>query len=98
MIVIRVELWSARDGARTELARMRIANDGQRALLGDGRSTYRGETFTGRSAATLDRGQVNRSGVVRSWPSESVHVWNLVAAMLAAMGYGKHAASAGGKI
>lgn len=89
MIVVRVELWSARTGERTELARMRISNDG----AGTPRvADYFGATHRGRSAAVLDRGVVQRSGVVEGFPRQSLHVWHLVARMLAAMGYGAAAA------
>lgn len=83
MIVVRVELWSARTGQRTELARMRIANVGGDQRLRD----YEGVTFRGRSAAALDRADVSRTGSLKAFPSESLHVWNLVARMLAGMGY-----------
>lgn len=83
MIVVRVELWSARTGARTELARMRIANDGTGVAA---RRSYDGQTLAGRSAAALDRGRVQRTGRVADFPAERLHVWNLVAAMLGAMG------------
>ena len=83
MIVVRVELWSARTGARTELARMRISNVGG----GGNARNYAGETLRGRSAAALDRGDVTRRGQLTGFPAESLHVWNLVARMLAGMGY-----------
>jgi len=83
MIVVRVELWSARTGERTELARMRISNVGG----GGNARNYAGETFRGRDAATLDQGQITRRGRLDRFPAESLHVWNLVARMLAGMGY-----------
>lgn len=86
MIVVRVELWSARDGSRRELARMRIANDGQSVDVR--RGDYLGETFVGRSSRVLDFENVSRRGVVRGWRRQDLHVWNLVAGMLGAMGYG----------
>lgn len=89
MIVVRVELWSAVNGRRTELARMRIANDGETTVANPKLGTYVGETLRGRSSATLDRGIVQRRGKVRDWPREALHVWNLVARMLGAMGYDK---------
>lgn len=86
MIVVRVELWSARDGSRRELARMRICNDGGTADAR--RGDYVAETFVGRSAGALDRGAVSRRGRLDRWPRQDRHVWNLVAALLGAMGYG----------
>lgn len=84
MIVVRVELWSAITGQKTELARLHIANDGTRA---GARRNYDGQAFVGRDSAALDRGLVSRHGQVRNFPSQRVHVWNLVAAMLRAMHY-----------
>ena len=86
MIVVRVELWSAITGARTELARMHIANDGAGS---DRRCNYDGQTFVGRSTAELDKRRVSKRGRVPNWPRHDLHVWNLVARMLEAMGYDK---------
>lgn len=90
MIVIRVELWSAVTGAKTELARMAISNDGS---SGGQRRNYEGEAFTGRSLAALDRamvkGTVTRRGKVENHDAPGLHVWNLVAKMLRSMGYGE---------
>lgn len=88
MIVVRVELWSARDGSRTELARLRIANDGASTSANVRFGDYVGETLRGRSEAGLDRGQPQRTGRVERHPRLSLHVWHLVARMLLAMGYG----------
>jgi hypothetical protein len=84
MIVIRVELWSAITGARTELARMHIANTGEH---GGARHDYTGQTFIGRNTAALDRGTVSKRGTVPDYPRQQLHVWNLVARMLTSMGY-----------
>jgi hypothetical protein len=86
MIVVRVELWSAIDGSRRELARMRISNDGTGTLR---RSHYVGESLVGRSTGDLDKGRISKRGEVRDWPRNDFHVWNLVARMLDAMGYDK---------
>lgn len=84
MIVVRVELWSVITGEVTELARMHICNVG-----GDQRlRNYEVTSFTGRSRAQLDRRQVQRQGRVDQWPSQQLHVWNLVAAALRSMSYG----------
>jgi hypothetical protein len=87
MIVVRVELWSAVSGERTELARMRISNDGRATVADPNLGTYRGETLRGRSATALDRGEVTRNGRVERFPRAKLHVWFLVARMLASMGY-----------
>lgn len=87
MIVVRVELWSAVDGSKTELARMHIANDGQATVENWRRGTYDGESFKGRNSAALDKRTVSKRGRVENWPRLDLHVWNLVAAMLHTMGY-----------
>lgn len=92
MIVIRVELWSAINGQRTELARMVIDNIGGTTNLGD----YRCRTLRGRSEESLDRALrtmattgTQREGRVLRHPRLREHVWNLVAKALSGMGYGK---------
>jgi hypothetical protein len=87
VIVVRVELWSAVTGQRTELARMRISNDGRTTTANSRFGDYLGETLRGRSEAALDQGQRQRSGRVVGYPRLSLHVWHLVARMLVAMGY-----------
>ena len=93
MIIIRVELWSARNGEKTELARMVIDNIGGT----DQRRDYRVRTLRGRSVEALNRSLrsmaagsgVQREGKVLGHASPREHVWNLVAKALASMGYGK---------
>lgn len=94
MIVVRVELWSAVNGRKTELARMHIANDGRASVENPRRGSYDGQTFVGRSAQALDRLQVSRRGRVEDFPRQDLHIWNLVAAMLKRMGYDRGAPSA----
>lgn len=84
MIVIRVELWSAVTGEKTEIARAHICNTGGTLKHGD----YQAETYRGRSARTLSHLMVQRQGTVRNHPRLSQHVWNLVAKALKSMGYG----------
>jgi hypothetical protein len=83
MLVIRVELWSAITGKRTELARMHISNVGGT----DTRGEYFGETFRGRTAHSLNKRTVSRTGEVTDWPRKRAHVWKLVTKMLTTMGY-----------
>lgn len=84
MIVIRVELWSVITGEKTELARMHISNTGNGSAK---RGDYAGETFVGRSTAALDRKQISKEAEILNYPRNDLHVWNLVARMLKAMGY-----------
>lgn len=85
MIVVRVELWSAVTGDKTELARMHISNIGATAKVGD----YDGETFIGRSTVALDRRVISKRGKVTNYRRLDFHVWNLVRRMLSNMGYEK---------
>ena len=68
----------------TELARMRISNDGEGTSAW---GNYNGITYRGRDRDTLDRGVTQREARIERFPRESRHVWNLVAAMLFRMGY-----------
>lgn len=85
MIVVSVTLHSARDGSKLELARMHICNDetGTPSLR-----NYLCRILRGRSSRALDANHIHKTGTVKSWPAESRHVWNLVAAALGKMGYG----------
>ncbi|QNQ09287.1 hypothetical protein [Sphingomonas alpina] len=89
MIVVKVELWSAVDGQRRELARMTIDNIGGDVTRGD----YRTRTMRGRSEQQLHRAMLTnsltREGKVLGHQRLKLHVWNLVAKALTGMGYGK---------
>lgn len=92
MIVIRVELWSAVSGQKSELARMVIDNIGGTTNLGD----YRCRTLRGRSEDALDRALLTmsstgtqREGRVLGHARLREHVWNLVAKALIGMAYGQ---------
>lgn len=91
MIVVKVELWSAITGQKTELARMSLANVG--VTPNGRRGDYHVETYHGRDAKALAEAmrerRVTRSAEVKNHPRLSEHVWNLVAKGLNAMGYGK---------
>lgn len=89
MIVVRVELWHAREpGKVTELARMEIANAGERSTLNKNRGDYEVRTLFGRGKDSLDKRTTHRSARVENSPRLSLHVWNLVAEALLEMGYG----------
>ena len=89
MIIVKVELWSARTGERTELARMMIDNVGGTGNYRD----YRCRTYRGRSEKSLHRAMLKntttRTGEVKKHPALAQHVWNLVSKALNNMGYGK---------
>lgn len=89
MIVIRVELWSAITGEKTEIARAMIANTGGTETVGD----YSGETYRGRTVDALDAAMrsrtTTRTGKVGGHRRLDLHVWHLVAKMLSSMGYGQ---------
>lgn len=89
MLVIRVELWSAVTGVKTEIARMMIHNRGGTRTRGD----YGVEVYRGRDEATLHKAMVGgkpfKEGLVTSHPRLSEHVWNLVGKALRSTGYDK---------
>jgi hypothetical protein len=92
VIIIRVELWSAVSGERTELARMVVDNIGGTVQRRD----YRCRTLRGRSEEALTKAMLSlpkgghqRTGFVRGHASLREHVWNLVAKALGSMGYGQ---------
>ncbi len=87
MIIVSVLLVSAQTGEVSELARMRICNDGTSESLTTG--DYVGETFIGRSQEALNRFTVSKRGEVKGYPRQRLHVFNLVARMLSSMGYTK---------
>lgn len=84
MIRVTIELISAVNGSRRELARMDIANDATGTVT---RGNYDGVTYRGRDKGTLDKGTPQKVGRVENYPREAYHVWNLIYAMLGAMGY-----------
>lgn len=86
MIIVRVELHSARTGEVTELARMHIAKAGTGAPE---RWNYDVWTLYGRGKAHLDHGKIQRRGFVADWPAGQLHVWNLVHEALGQMNYGR---------
>jgi hypothetical protein len=86
MIVVRVELHSARTGEVTELARMHISNIAVASASGV-RFDYLAEVFRGRSKQRLDKLSRNRITTVQNWPRDALHVWNLVSVALRQMGY-----------
>lgn len=99
MIIVRVELWSAVNGQKTELARMVIDNIGGTVQRGD----YRARTLRGRSSETLDRALlqadgagITRKGYVNGHHRLREHVWNLVAKALSGMGYGQQGGTSHG--
>lgn len=84
MIIVRVELHSARTHEITELARMRICNES-----GDGnKRDYSVLTYFGRGKAQLDQKRPAHVGDVKGHRAEAEHVWNLVAKALKVCGYG----------
>lgn len=84
MLVTRVELYSAITGEISEIARMRLYNDGDGSRT---RGNYVGEVFRGRSFEALDKVKIHKRGEIKNWPRLERHVWNLVAAMLNKMNY-----------
>lgn len=77
MILVKVELHSARTGKVTELGRMEISNVG--GSKDDVRASYRVELMR---KGTTDH--VQRRGVVENYPKLSYPIWELVKRALAA--------------
>jgi hypothetical protein len=88
MLVIKVELWSAITGKKTEIARMHIANTGEDTSGGKRRRyNYTCKTLRGRSAKEFEKRTVQRCGMILDY-YRNQHVWNLVYRALNNMGYG----------
>lgn len=85
MIIVRVELHSAIDGSITEIARMRIVNDGTGGDLKVGNYTV--STLRGRGEQGLNKNIIQHVGRVEGHPRLREHVWKLVAKALIVMGY-----------
>lgn len=85
MILIKVELHSAITHQVTELARMKICNDGlsENANFGN----YIAQTFIGRSTDQLNKEREAKHTTIQHWPRERLHIWNLVCKALRQMGY-----------
>ncbi len=87
MIVVRVELHSANTREVTELARMYISNESEPDTPRNGLHRYLARALRGRSTNTLNNNVTQRSGHVLNYPAERIHVWHLVYACLAKLGY-----------
>lgn len=86
MLVIKVELHSAKTGQVTEVARMVIANDGTGTMT---RGNYWGRIYRkGSKLFPLDKNVIRR-GRVDNYPRFAESVWVLVAKMLEDVGYGR---------
>lgn len=86
MLLVRVELHSAITGRVTELARLKIANDGSG---NKDYGNYYCDTFRGRDSDALDKAHPLRHGGVKMFPRLRKHVWYLVCQCLQSMDYDK---------
>ena len=73
LIVVKIELHSARTGSVTELGRMVISNDG--GSLNADRSDYTARVCR---KGSDDFMKPMRTGHVKNWPRLSYNVWRLV--------------------
>jgi hypothetical protein len=89
MLVIRVELHSAVTGKITEIARMLLYNDGTGSSeVGSYKGkTVKGSTQEPMAPAVIYERKAMREGTVGNYRRLNLHVWHLVARMLASMGY-----------
>lgn len=85
MIIIKVELHSAVTNQITELARMKICNDGKSDNPNFG--YYYAQSFRGRSTEQLNKETVAKTTRIEHWPRHRLHIWNLVCKALRQMGY-----------
>lgn len=85
MIIVKVELHSAITRQVTELARMKICNDGTSPNPNFG--NYKAQTFIGRSTEQLNKETPSKMTEINHWPKERLHVWNLICKALRQMGY-----------
>jgi hypothetical protein len=87
LIVVRVELWSAVTGKKTEIARLDISNIGGSLHRGN----YKMRVYRGRNKETLDaamkKQKLTREAVTENYPRLTKHVWNLVTRLLVTAGY-----------
>lgn len=85
MLVVKVELHSARDGRVEELARMIVYNDGKGTRT---RGNYVAAVGRkGQSNADILVGKPHKEARVENYPRLNLHVWNLIARALTACGY-----------
>lgn len=82
MIVVKVELWSARTGEKTELGRMMLANLGGK--LGNRLADYGVKVLRkGDQSESWDtRVEPTRVGTVRNHPRLSLSIWRLILSAL----------------
>lgn len=89
MIVVRVELWSAITGEKSEIARFGIWNVGSGSHT---RGDYECASYTGRSKEAFDKSMISKrhthEGKVTNHARLQEHVLNLVAKALTSMDYG----------
>ena len=83
MLIVRVEFHNPNGGHVTELARMKIVNNGRGSIK---RGCYQITTYRGKGA-DLDLEMIGRVGHIHDWPRETHHIWELVMNALAALGY-----------
>jgi hypothetical protein len=80
MIVVTVELWSAKTGKKTEIGKMHISNIGvsEDMRVGD---------YSGTVMRKPDFKRVTKHGSIKGHRRLDQPIWNLVRKMLANMGY-----------
>lgn len=84
MLILKLELHSAITGEVSEIARVRIYNDGNGTReYGD----YVAEVFYGKVTEPLDVSKVYAKTEIKEYPRLGLHVWNLVARALSKLGY-----------
>lgn len=89
MLVIKVELWSAKTGEKTEIGRMSIHNDGTSKSPSKGNyvaRTYRGRTQEALTKA-MQKQHTTRTATITDHSRLKYHAWHLVGKALWNLGY-----------
>jgi hypothetical protein len=84
MLVVRIELWSAVTGEKTEIGRMYVANDGTSERQDRGDYTAKVCRRGSFEYPGWDNLRPVREGSVRDYPRLSYNVWRLVSRALRA--------------
>jgi hypothetical protein len=80
VIVVKVELWSARTGKKTELGRMYVCNDGKNR--NPNRGNYDATICRKGKFELEDLSKGTRRTHLNNWPSSSKVIWRLILRLL----------------
>lgn len=79
MIIVKIELHSARTGQVTQLGEMRLSNNNQTSREKPTHGSYRVEVFRKPKFDKVTRDtEVEDSTLIEEWPRKSKVVWQLI--------------------